>query len=150
MRLCFKTKVRFSDALLVSHRIIQKWKMKNIFKFTFMLNQQQSVCIRCIHPTYRLHLTGRRWSGFAVLEWSDPSSKCSIKFSVGLPQLAYASVHDMSVQTVHRAGKESTIHLPTFHSSPDDIDDILAVHQPISMRPEVNTPPKKIIIIIKN
>ena len=46
MRLCFKTKVRFSDVLLVSHRIIQRTitqykirqRMQNIFKFIFMLN----------------------------------------------------------------------------------------------------------------
>ena len=85
------------------------------------------------------------WSGFTVSEWSDPSSKHSIRFSVGLPQPAYASVRDMSVQTVHRTGKQSTLHSPTaFRSSPDDIDDILAVHQPISIRPEVDT--KKNII----
>ena len=41
MRLCFKTKVRFSDVLLVSHRIIQRQRMQNIFQFTFMLNWQQ-------------------------------------------------------------------------------------------------------------
>ena len=41
MRLCFKTKVRFSDALLVLHIIIQRQRMQNIFQFTFMLNWQQ-------------------------------------------------------------------------------------------------------------
>ena len=43
MRLCFKTKVRFSDALLVSHRIIQRQRMQNILKFTFMLSRQHNL-----------------------------------------------------------------------------------------------------------
>ena len=46
MRLCFKTKFskqRFSDALLVAHRIT---KNANIFKFTFMLNSSTQLCIQ--------------------------------------------------------------------------------------------------------
>ena len=62
-------------------------------------------------------------------------------FTVGLPQPAYASARDMSVQTVHRAGKQSTLYSPIFRSSPDDIDDILAARQPISIRLEVDPPP---------
>ena len=73
MRLCFKTKVRFSDALLVSHRIIQRQRMQNISKFTFMLNRQQ-------------------------YKYAAASAK---------------------------------------HTSLDDIDDILAACQPISIRPQV-------------
>ena len=57
-----------------------------------------------------------------MTERSDPSPKQSITFSVGLPQPAYASVRDMSVQTVHRVGKQSALHLPAFHSLPDDMD----------------------------
>ena len=44
-------------------------------------------------------------------ERTDPSQKCSIKFSVDLPQSAYVFVSDM-------IGKQSTLHSPTFRSSP--------------------------------
>ena len=33
----------------------------------------------------------------SVAEWTDPSRKCSIKFSMGLPQPSYAFVSDMTV-----------------------------------------------------
>ena len=59
---CFKRKVRFSDALLVSHGIIQtmirqyniRQSLQNIFKFIFMQNWS----------TFCTYVT--RWSGFAV------------------------------------------------------------------------------------
>ena len=72
---CVKTKVRFSDALLVSHRIIQRQRMQKVFK----------------------------WSGFAV-GTERPKSKRSIKFSVDLPQPAYAFVRAITVHISFFAG----------------------------------------------
>ena len=98
-----------------------------------MLNRQHNLytydAVACAQVTRAGEVASQR---------SDPSSKRSIKFSVGLEQPAYASVRDMSVQTVHRAGKQSTLLSPTFRSSPDEIDDILAARQPISVRTEVD------------
>ena len=75
-------------------------------------------------------------------ERSDPITKRSKKLSVGLLQLAYGFVRDMSVLTSSPQSqeKQSTLHSPTFRSSPDDIDDILAARQPISIRREVDPP----------
>ena len=97
MRL-FQNKLRFADALLVSHKIIQRMirqykirqSLQNIFKFILMLNWS----------TFCTYVT--RWSGFDVgteRPLERPKSIRSMKFSAGLPQPAYAFVSDMGVPT---------------------------------------------------
>ena len=63
--------------------------MQNIFKFIFMA---KLVDILYIHVRCT-----RTWSGFAVGTERPKSKLRSMKFSVGLPQPAYAFVSDMSV-----------------------------------------------------
>ena len=67
---CFKIKVRFSDALLVSHRTIQRQRMQNTF--TFMLNSS----------TYNLHIWCSRRSFYERRQGEQEVKRIHCRHSV--------------------------------------------------------------------